>query len=71
MGSKLCEQGLLLEQEDDATGFLGVRMTQTEEGLLEMKQTGVIYRIFDALGLDSKLSTNKWTPAEAKPFTHD
>ena len=36
-----------------------------------MKQTGLIDRIIDALGLDSKLSTNKWTPAEAKPLTHD
>ena len=25
----------------------------------------------DALSLDSKLSTNKWTPAEAKPLTRD
>ena len=24
---KLCSQGLLLEQEDDAAGFLGVEMT--------------------------------------------
>ena len=34
-----------------------------------MKQTGLIDRIIDALGLDSKLSTNKWTPAEAEPLT--
>ena len=36
-----------------------------------MKQTGLIGRILDALGLDSKLSTNKWTPAEAKPLICD
>ena len=36
-----------------------------------MKQTGLIDRIIDALGLDLKLSTNKWTPAEAKPLTRD
>ena len=35
-----------------------------------MKQTGLIDRII-ALGLDLKLSTNKWTPAEAKPLTRD
>ncbi len=42
LGSKLRAQDLLLEQEDDAAGFLGVTMTQTEEGLLEMKQTRLI-----------------------------
>ncbi len=71
LGSKLCKQGLILEQEDDAAGFLGVRMTQTEEGLLEMKQTGLIEKILDALGLDSKLSTNKWTLVETKPLACD
>ena len=71
LGARLRKQGLLLEQEDDAAGFLGVKMTRTEEGLLEMKQTGLIDRILDALGLDSKLATNKWTPAESKPLTRD
>ena len=71
LGLKLRAQDLLLEQEDNAAGFLGVKMTRTEEGLLEMKQTGLIDRIIDALGLDLKLSTNKWTPAEAKPLTRD
>ena len=28
LGVKLREQGLLLEQEDDAAGFLGVTMTK-------------------------------------------
>ena len=71
LGSKLRAQDLLLEQEDDAAGFLWVQMTQTEEGLLEMKQTGLIDWIIDAFGLDSKLSTNKWMPAEAKLLTRD
>ena len=71
MGTKLREQGLLLEQEDDAAGFLGVRMTKTGEGFLEMKQTGLIDRILEALGLDSKLVKNKYTPAEATPLTRD
>jgi hypothetical protein len=34
---KLRGQGVLLEQEGDAAGLLGVQMTMTEEGLLEMK----------------------------------
>ena len=71
LAAKLRQQGVLLEQEGDAAGFLGVQMTKTEEGLLEMKQTGLIDRILDALGLDSKLATNKWTPAESKPLTRD
>ena len=71
LASKLRAQGLLLEQEDDAAGFLGVEMTRTEEGFIEMKQVGLIDRILDALGLDSKLATNKYTPAEAKPLTRD
>lgn len=57
LASKLRAQGLLLEQEDDAAGFLGVEMTRTEEGFIEMKQVGLIDRILDALGLDSKLAT--------------
>jgi hypothetical protein len=71
LGIKLREQGLLLEEEDDAAGFLGVEMSRTEEGFMEMKQTGLIDRILEALGLDSKLATNKWTPAEAKPLIRD
>eukprot|EP00956_Cyclotella_meneghiniana_P007793 scaffold10386_cov68-Cyclotella_meneghiniana.AAC.2 len=46
-------------------------MTKTEEGLIEMKQTGLIDRILDALGLDTKYATSKWTPAEGKPLTKD
>jgi hypothetical protein len=71
LGSKLREQGLLLEQEDDAAGFLGVKMTKTEDGNIEMKQTGLIDRVVEALGLDSKMATPKWTPAEGTPLTRD
>jgi hypothetical protein len=67
----LREQGLLLEQEDNAVGYLGVKMTKTEDSHIEMKQTGLIDRIVEALGLDSKLSTSKWTPAKATPLTRD
>ena len=68
---RLRQQGVLLEQEGDAAGFLGVQMTKTEEGLREMKQTGLIERIIEALGLDDKNATPKYTPAEAKPLTRD
>ena len=39
LGEKLRAEGLLLEQEDDAAGFLRVKMTKTDDGLLRMKQT--------------------------------
>eukprot|EP00956_Cyclotella_meneghiniana_P001084 scaffold1265_cov38-Cyclotella_meneghiniana.AAC.11 len=71
LGSQLRKEGFLLEEEGDAAGYLGVEMTKTEEGLLEMKQTGLIDRVLDALGLDTKYATSKWTPAEGKPLTKD
>ncbi len=38
---ELCDQGVDLEQEDDAAGFLGVYLEKdTETALVEMKQTG-------------------------------
>jgi hypothetical protein len=46
-------------------------MTKTKDGRIEMTQTGLIDRVVEALGLDSKLSTSKWTPAEATPLTRD
>ena len=55
----LREQGLLLEEEDDSVGFLGVTMHKNQDDLMELKQTGLIDRILEALGLDSKLSTNR------------
>ena len=71
LGLLLREQGLLLEEEDDAAGFLGVTMHKNQDGSMELKQTGLIDRILEALGLDSKLSTNKWTPAETTPLVKD
>ena len=35
-------------------------MTKTEEGLIEMKQTELIYRAIEALDLDSKHAIKKW-----------
>ena len=49
LGVKLREQGLLLEEEDDAAGFLGVTMCRNDDGSLELKQTGLIDRILEAL----------------------
>ncbi len=44
---------MALEQEDDAAGFLGVNFVHDKcNGLIEMKQTGLINRVIEALGLD-------------------
>jgi hypothetical protein len=51
---QLPELGVDLEQEDNATGFLGVTLERVSEtDLLEMKQTGLIKRVIKALGLDN------------------
>ena len=64
---QLRELGVDLEQEDDAAGFLGVTLERDSEmGLLEMKQTGLIKRIIKALGLDNG-AKRKFTPSESKP----
>jgi hypothetical protein len=66
---ELCKLGVALEQEDDAAGFLGVEMEcDSNTGLLEMKQTGLIERVVEALGLDDGYARGKHMPAETKPL---
>ena len=60
------------QQEDDAAGFLGVKMERdSNTGLLEMKQTGLIDRVVEALGLDDGYAQGKHTPDETKPLVKD
>jgi hypothetical protein len=69
---ELCKLGVALEQEDDAAGFLGVKMEcDSTTGLLEMKQTGLIKRVIEALGLDDGYARGKHTPAKTKPLVKD
>jgi hypothetical protein len=69
---ELCKLGVALEQEDDAAGFLGVKMeSDSNTGLLKMKQTGIIERVIEALGLDDGYARSKHTSAETKPFIKD
>jgi hypothetical protein len=69
---ELCKLGVALEQEDDAAGFLGVKMERdSNTGLLEVKQTGLIERIIEALGLDDGYAWGKHTPAEIKHLVKD
>jgi len=68
---QLRELGVDLEQEDDAVGFLGVTLEQDPEtSLLEMKQTGLIKRIIEALGLDDG-AKGKVTRSESKQLVKD
>ena len=72
VGMELCKLGVALEQEDNAAGFLGVSMERdSSTGLLELKQTGLIERVVEALGLDDGYARVKHTPAETKPLVKD
>jgi hypothetical protein len=72
LGVKLISVGVALEQESDAAGFLGVRMeVDPATGLMELKQTGLIDRVIETLGLDVGTTSGKFTPAEAKPLVKD
>ncbi len=69
---ELCKLGVALEQEDDAAGLLGVKMERdSNTGLLEMKQTGLIEKVVEALDLDDGYARGKHTPAETKPLVKD
>jgi len=69
---ELCKLGVLLEQETDAAGFLGVKLDRDKNtGLMEMTQTGLIDRVIEALGLDDGYARVKHTPAEIKPLVKD
>ena len=72
IATQLREVGVDLEQETDATGFLGIKMERDPvTGLLEMKQEGLICRILEAMGLDSGTVNPKATPAEGTPLVKD
>jgi hypothetical protein len=58
----LRNSGLLLDVEDDVSGFLGVLITKKEDGSIELLQTGLIGRIIKALGIED--ANSKATPAE-------
>ena len=72
LADQLISAGVSLEQESNAAGFLGVRMEiDKTTGLMELKQTGLIDRVIETLGLDIGTTSGKFTPAEAKPLVKD
>lgn len=71
LGQDLRSKGVELEEEGDAAGFLGVKLTRIEEtGQILMTQEGLITRIIEALGLDEN-STSRPTPCHKTPLTKD
>ena len=61
---KLREQGVDLEQEDDAAGFLGVTLGRDETTeLMGMKQVGIIDRVIETLVLDDRMDKGKFATA--------
>ncbi|KAL7476282.1 hypothetical protein ACHAW6_002157 [Cyclotella cf. meneghiniana] len=69
---QLVSAGVSLEQESGAPKFLGVTIEiHPTTGLMELKQTGLIDRVIETLGLDIETISGKFTPAEAKPLVKD
>ena len=72
LGSQLRDNGVMLEEEDDAAGFLGVKLLKSEStGQMVMTQEGLITRIIEALGLDTTASKPRHTPCLKAPLTKD
>ncbi len=69
---ELCKLGIVLKKEDDASGFLGVPLDcDGLTCLLEMKQTILIKKVIEVLGLDDGYAKGKPTPEESKPLVKD
>ncbi|KAL7460058.1 hypothetical protein ACHAXS_000525 [Conticribra weissflogii] len=72
VANQLIACGVDLGEEDNAAGFLRVQMTRDPVmGLLELKQTGLIDRAVETLGLDIGTAKSKFTPLKSKPIVKD
>ena len=71
LGKLLNKAGVGIEGENDAAGFIGVKLTKTSGGSLTMTQEGLIGRIVDGRGLDLAHSTSKSTSCLKAPLTND
>ena len=72
LGESLRESGVELEEEGDAAGFLGVKLSRVDgTNQLVMTQEGLTSRIIEALGLDDETSTPKGTPCIKAPLHKD
>ena len=59
--TELRKEGATLNLEDNVAGFLGVDISRTDKGTIEMTQTGLIDRIISTLGLTD--ANSKESPA--------
>ena len=64
------KEDLWLRQEGTAEGYLGVNI-ERDGNKTTLTQSGLTDRILTALGLDSKYSTARTTPAECAPLPRD
>ena len=71
LGQLLNKAGVDIEEENDAAGFIGVKLTKTSTGSMMMTQDGLISRIIEAMGLDLEHSTPKLTPCNKTPLVKD
>ena len=71
LGILLNKNGVDIEEENDAAGFLGVKLTKTADGSMAMTQDGLIDRIIEAIGLHPDHITPKSTPGLKAPLTKD
>ncbi len=72
LANLLREEGVELEEEGDAAGFLGVKLERDADGRrLRMTQCGLIDRVISALDLDDPSTKLKATPADRKPLVKD
>jgi hypothetical protein len=72
LGDLLRAEGVDLEEEDDAAGFLGAKLVKdSKTGQMIMTQEGLINRVIEALSLDVDHSTQQKTPCLKTPLTKD
>eukprot|EP00957_Ditylum_brightwellii_P166736 12692181-Ditylum_brightwellii.AAC.1 len=63
------DAGSQLRVEDDAAGFLGIKLDRQDAGSIELKQTALIQRIIDIIGFQN--ANKKATPAEVAELPAD
>ena len=59
LGQMLNKAGVDIEEENDADGFLGVKLTKTPKGSITMTQEGLMGQIIETMGLDLAHGTPK------------
>ena len=59
LGQLLNKASVDIEDDNDTTGFLGVKLTKTPEGSITMTQEGLMGQIIETMGLDLAHGTPK------------